>query len=203
MRGLAAGVLVVSAGLALAYALCPRPDLHGEISWSRAYHDRDGGLLRLTLAADEHYRLQTPLAAIAPAMVEATLLYEDRHFRMHPGVNPVALARAFISTYLTGTRRLGGSTITMQLARNLFLTFEKTVTRKAREMILAVQIEQIYTKDEILAMYLNQIYMGQGTYGMQAASRLFFGKDVWDLQPGLSAFQSGRPGAPPAPPAAC
>ena len=65
----------------------------------------------------------------------------------------------------------GASTLTMQLARNLFLTFEKTLERKAREMILAVQIEQIYTKDEILAMYLNQIYLGQGTYGVQAASR--------------------------------
>jgi penicillin-binding protein 1A len=120
----------------------------------------------------------------------AVVSIEDRRFYDHYGIDLRRLARIVLDN-VTGRGRPGASTLTMQLARNLFLTPEKTVSRKAREMILAVQIEQIYTKDEILAMYLNQIYLGRGTYGVQSASRLFFGKDVWDLQPAESAMIAG------------
>ena len=105
MKTSRAAVLLV-AGLALAYGLCPRPELYGDLTWSRAFHDIDGDLLRLTLAGDQRYRLFTPLKAIAPSIVEASLHHEDRHFYTHPGVNPAALVRAFVSTYPSRRSRL-------------------------------------------------------------------------------------------------
>jgi penicillin-binding protein 1A len=135
-------------------------------------------------------RTVVALEQIPTHLQDAVVSIEDRRFYEHYGIDLRRLVKIVLDNAL-GRGRPGASTLTMQLARNLFLTFEKTVTRKAREMILAVQIEQIYTKDEILAMYLNQIYMGQGTYGMQAASRLFFGKDVWDLQPAETSMLAG------------
>ena len=176
MRALTAGGLLLLAGLALAWALCPRPELYEEISWSRAYYDRDGDLLRLTLAGDERYRLFTPLAMIAPAMVEATLLYEDRHFHAHPGVNPVALARAFISTYLSGTRRLGGSTISMQLARIRFDINSRSLPGKLEQILRALQLERHYSKQQILEAYLNRVPYGRNIEGAGTASRVYFDK---------------------------
>ena len=92
MKARRAAVPVLLAGLVLVYGFCPRPELYEALTWSRAYQDRGGNLLRLTLAQDERYRLFTPLEAIAPAMVEATMRHEDRYFYAHPGVNPIALA---------------------------------------------------------------------------------------------------------------
>ncbi len=176
MRGLRAGVVALLAGVALAYGFCPQPDLYEEIAWSRAYYDRDGDLLRLTLASDERYRLFTPLAEIAPAMVEATLLYEDRHFHAHPGVNPLALARAFVSTYLTGGRRLGGSTISMQLARIRFGINSRTLPGKLEQILRALQLERHYSKERILEAYLNRVAYGRNIEGVGAASRVYFDK---------------------------
>ncbi|HOX26799.1 MAG TPA: PBP1A family penicillin-binding protein [Candidatus Krumholzibacteria bacterium] len=123
----------------------------------------------------------------------AVVSVEDRRFHEHYGIDLRRLVKIVLDN-LAGRGRPGASTVTMQLARNLFpkvLPSEKTVVRKIREMILAVEIEKIYTKDEILAMYLNQIYLGRGTYGVQAAARLFFGKDVWDLEPAESTMIAG------------
>lgn len=152
----------------------------------------------LILAADgdtlqEFYtqnRTIVPLERIPQHLQDAVISTEDRRFYEHYGIDMKRMVK-IVADNLLGRGRPGASTLTMQLARNLFLTFEKTLSRKSREMILAVQIEQIYTKDEILAMYLNQIYLGKGTYGVQAASRLFFGKDVWQLDPGESAMIAG------------
>jgi len=138
-------------------------------------------------------RTLVPLERLPRHLQEAVIAIEDRRFYDHYGIDLKRLLSVIV-TNLTSSHRPGASTLTMQLARNLFprlLPSEKSVVRKMREMILAVQIEQIYTKDEILAMYLNQIYMGRGTYGMQAAARTFFGKDVWDLEPGESAMLAG------------
>lgn len=135
-------------------------------------------------------RTVVPLERIPHHLQDAVVSIEDRRFYDHYGIDMKRMVKIVLDN-VTGRGRPGASTLTMQLARNLFLTFEKTISRKAREMILAIQIEQIYTKDEILAMYLNQIYLGRGTYGVQAASRLFFGKDVWDLTPAESAMIAG------------
>jgi len=135
-------------------------------------------------------RTVVPLERIPTHLQNAVVSIEDRRFYDHYGIDLKRLVKILLDNAL-GKGSPGASTLTMQLAKNLFLTPEKTLARKARQMILAVQIEQIYTKDEILAMYLNQIYLGRGTYGVQAAARLFFGKDVWDLEPAESTMIAG------------
>ena len=135
-------------------------------------------------------RTVVPLERIPAHLQDAVVSIEDRRFYDHYGIDLKRLVKIVLDNVL-GRGRPGASTLTMQLARNLFLTQEKTYSRKFSEMILAVQIEQIYTKDEILAMYLNQIYLGKGTYGVQAAARIFFGKDVWDLEPSETSMIAG------------
>ena len=104
----------------VAVRLVPAPLLVNRAGMSQLVLARDGSLVRLTLAGDDRYRLWTPLAEIPPAMIAATLAQEDRHFFCHPGVNPAALARAVDHTYVRGDRRIGGSTLSMQLARLRF-----------------------------------------------------------------------------------
>jgi penicillin-binding protein 1A len=135
-------------------------------------------------------RTVVPLSRIPRRLQDAVIAVEDRRFYSHYGIDLRRLV-GVIWINLTSSRSPGASTLTQQLARNLFLTPEKRVTRKLKEMILAVQIEQIYTKDEILAMYLNEIYLGKGTYGVQAASRTFFGKNVWDLSDAEATMMAG------------
>ena len=130
-------------------------------------------------------RTIVPLSRIPVSLQEAVISVEDRRFYQHYGIDLRRLV-GVVWINLTTSRSPGASTLTQQLARNLFpklLPSEKRITRKFREWIVAVQIESIYTKDEILAMYLNQIYLGKGAYGVQAAAHTFFGKDVWDLGP--------------------
>lgn len=175
-------VLFVSFAGALAlYGFCPRPDLYGDTAWSRAYLDRDGGLLRLTLAADERYRLRTPLGEIAPQLIEATLLYEDRHFLEHPGVNPAALLRAAWTTFVTRDRRVGASTITMQLARLRFGLDTRSIPGKCVQILRALQLERHYSKDEILEAYLALAPYGRNIEGAGAASLIYFGKPASQL----------------------
>ncbi len=127
-------------------------------------------------------RTLVPLDRIPPSLQNAVIATEDRRFRSHYGLDLRRLVQVVIIN-LTTRNSPGASTLTQQLARNLFLTRDKTIVRKLKEMILALQIERIYTKDEILAMYLNQIYLGKGAYGVQAAAHTFFAKDIWELGP--------------------
>ncbi|MBA4377235.1 MAG: hypothetical protein C0395_01005 [Gemmatimonas sp.] len=130
------------------------------------------------------------LDRIPRRLQEAVVAIEDRRFYTHYGLDMKRFVK-IVWVNLTSSSSPGASTITQQLARNLFLTLDKTVTRKVKEMILALQLEQTYSKDEILAMYLNQVNFGSGAYGVQAAARTFFGKDVWDLQDGESTMLAG------------
>jgi penicillin-binding protein 1A len=111
---------------------------------------------------------------IPPVMVDAMVAVEDKRFRVHPGVDPIGLVRALYQRVRVGRWLQGGSTITQQLARNIFLTNRKTFARKGREMILAMAMEVKYSKNEILELYLNRVYFGGGAYGIDAASRRFF-----------------------------
>jgi penicillin-binding protein 1C len=160
------------------YLLGPfRRQLGAGISSSVAVHAEDGRLLRLTLASDQQYRKWTPLSKIAPELVEAVLLYEDRSFRWHPGVNPLALLRGAWSSYGPGGgRRLGGSTITMQLARRLYHLRSSTFGGKLRQLGRALQLELLHTKREILEAYLNLVSFGGNIEGVGAASLIYFGK---------------------------
>jgi len=130
----------------------------------------------------EEKRFPVPLKKVPPCFVDAFISMEDRRFRKHWGVNVYAVARAAFVNLRAKRIVLGASTITQQLARNLFLTREKSIIRKLKEAILAVEIERVYSKDEILEMYLNQIYFGNGVYGIEAASGLYFGKKISDLK---------------------
>ena len=129
-------------------------------------------------------------------MVKAILAAEDDKFYEHGGIRPVSIARAFMVDVFHGEAKQGASTITQQLARNLFLSNEKTIIRKAREIVLAIRLERIYTKDQLLEMYLNTIYMGHGTYGIEAASREYFGKAPANLDINESAVLAGLVAAP-------
>jgi penicillin-binding protein 1A len=137
-----------------------------------------------------------PLRQIPKTMVDAILSIEDRRFYSHWGIDPIRVLGALANDIAAGRIEQGGSTITQQLARNHFLTHEKTVTRKIKEAVLAVRIEQTYTKDEILEMYLNQIYFGEGAYGIDAAAKVFFGKPVGDLALPEAALLAGLPRNP-------
>ncbi len=135
-------------------------------------------------------RTLVPLSRIPLLLQDAVISVEDRRFQSHYGIDLRRLVGVVYYNLVRGNRH-GASTLTQQLARNLFLTPEKRITRKLKEMILAVQIEQIYTKDEILAMYLNEIYLGKGAYGVQAAAHTFFGKDVWELTDAEATMMAG------------
>ncbi|HEX5787008.1 MAG TPA: penicillin-binding protein 1C, partial [Woeseiaceae bacterium] len=165
----------LAAGL-VALCLCPKPSLYGDTPFSTAVEDRGHRLLRLALAGDERYRLPVPLADVAPHAVAATLLYEDRYYRRHPGVNPAALARAAWSTYVTRERTMGASTITMQLARLRFGLDTRSVGAKLVQVARALQLERHYTKDEILEAYLNLAPYGANIEGIGTAALVYFDK---------------------------
>lgn len=146
-----------------------------------------------------NYGRWLPLRETPQVMQDAMVAVEDRRFRIHPGVDPVGMARAAIVAVQhrgTGRRMQGASTITQQLARNIFLSNSYTFTRKAREVILAMALEWKFSKDEILELYLNKVYFGGGSYGVDAASRLFFGHSATDMTLGEAAVVAGLVKAP-------
>ncbi len=129
-------------------------------------------------------------------LVDAVLAVEDRRFYSHFGVDLIGTGRAAMANIRAGRVVQGGSTITQQLAKNLFLTSDRTYTRKAQEMMLALWLERRFTKDEILALYLNRVYFGAGSWGAEAASRRYFGKPASELSIGEAALLAGLLKAP-------
>ncbi|WP_395349589.1 penicillin-binding protein 1C [Variovorax sp. UC122_21] len=174
-RALIAGVLL--ALLLALLRLWPHAPLSETVGSSRAVYARGGELLRLTLAADEQYRLWVPLARISPTLIDAVLLYEDRRFHAHPGVNPAALVRS-AWRIASGERRQGGSTLTMQLARRLYGIDSRTAGGKVAQIAAALWIEARHGKREILEAYLNTAPYGGNIEGVQAASLIYFRKDA-------------------------
>ncbi|PLX60662.1 MAG: peptidase [Sedimenticola selenatireducens] len=144
----------------------------------------------------EMRRIPLSYNAIPEPMVQAFLAAEDDRFFEHPGVDYKGLMRAAYQLLLTGERRQGGSTITMQVARNFFLSSEKTFTRKFSEIFLSLRIENELTKEEILELYLNKIYMGNRAYGVGAAAMVYYGKTVDQLTLPQIAMIAGLPKAP-------
>ena len=131
-----------------------------------------------------------------PKLIAAVLSVEDRRFYSHFGIDPLGLARAMLRNILAGRWVQGGSTITQQLAKNLFLTPDKTIRRKVQEALMALQIEHKFSKDEILAAYLNRVYFGAGAYGVDAASKTYFNKPARELTLWESAVLAGLLKAP-------
>ncbi|WP_115688289.1 penicillin-binding protein 1A [Cupriavidus taiwanensis] len=145
----------------------------------------------------EERRNFVPIAEIPDVMKKAVLAIEDDRFYEHGGVDFVGVMRAGLAN-LRGGLSQGASTITMQVARNFFLSSEKTYTRKIYEMLLAYKIEANLSKDQILELYMNQIYLGQRAYGFDSAARVYFGKSVREVTPAEAAMLAGLPKAPSA-----
>ena len=173
-RAFALAILGIFIAL-LSLRLLPKPPLRDFAQYSSAVYAEDGTLLRLTTASDEQYRLWTPLDSISPKVTEAVMLYEDRWFHWHPGVNPAAMVRSAYAT-VTGGRRQGGSTLTMQLARKRYAIDSRTFTGKMQQMLAACWLEARYSKREILEAYLNFAPYGGNIEGVGAASLVYFQK---------------------------
>jgi penicillin-binding protein 1A len=144
----------------------------------------------------EANRQVVPLDRISPNLKRAVLASEDGHFYSHHGINPSGVGRALVVNLVAGGVKEGGSTITMQLVKNLFLSHKRAFTRKLAEAVLAIRLEQILGKNEILEMYLNQVYWGHNNYGAQTAARTYFNKSAEFLTLGESAMMAGLIQAP-------
>jgi penicillin-binding protein 1C len=185
----------------IAHYLPPVDNLHGRAAFaSTRILDRNGKLLYELFDPQGGQRTLIPLATVPPALLDATLSTEDVNFYQNPGLDAGGLLRALWLNITSGQVMAGGSTITQQLARTVLLSpqeaQQRTLARKAREAVLAYQIEQHYAKDQILEMYLNQIYYGNLAYGVEAAAQAYFGKPARELDLAEAALLAGLPQAP-------
>lgn len=164
----------------LLYFLVPKPDLYNQYSFSSAIYDRSGHLLKLSLSLDDKYRLYTPLTEIPHEAQQALLLYEDKHFYSHFGVNPVSFIRA-LAEMAKGGRRQGASTISMQVARIVYHIDSTKLAGKIEQILRALQIELFYSKKQILEVYFNIAPYGGNIEGIGAASLIYFKTKVSKL----------------------
>lgn len=155
--------------------------------------DRNGQVLGEIF---EEKRYVTPIDQIPDHVKHAFLAAEDANFYSHGGIDYMGIVRAVLRNTLSGRKAQGASTITQQVARNFLLTNEKTLVRKAKEVLLSWRIEEVYEKDHILYLYLNEIFLGAQSYGVEAASRTYFGKHVQDITIAEAAILAGLPQAP-------
>ena len=190
--------VVVLAGVALAVAYPQLPDLGGLTDYRPKLPLRvlssDGVLLG---EFGEEHRTFTPIGEIPKVMKDAVLAIEDARFYRHGGVDYIGVLRAGAAQFQKAKSQ-GASTITMQVARNFYLSTEKTFTRKIYEILLALKIERQFSKDQILELYMNQIFLGQRAYGFAAAAGIYFGKPLPKLSVAEAAMLAGLPQAPSA-----
>jgi len=191
-----AGLVLLTIAVAAAYSQLPsysqlekRSDL-GQMIRVRAANGQ------VLVALGPSFGRWLPYDQIPPEMRAAMIAVEDKRFRSHIGVDPIGIARSIKVRIETGHWRQGGSTITQQLARNIFLTNTRTFGRKVKEIVLALALERRFTKDQILELYLNRVYFGGGSYGIDAASRTFFGHGADQLSLGEAAIIAGLVKAP-------
>jgi penicillin-binding protein 1A len=192
-------VIVVGVAALWAFTILPRslPSVTAletlqPIQGTKIYDDNDEAIAELHVER----RIFVPLAQVPQSLRDAILATEDRRFYSHWGIDPIGVARAVVQNYRRGRIVEGGSTITQQLTKVLFLTPDKSLERKLKEAVLALELERRYSKDRILEMYLNQVYFGHGSYGVEAAARTYFGKSASELNVRESALIAGLPRAP-------
>src|SRR5437867_2490705 len=173
----------------------PKPPLLEGVAFSQCVRDRNGKLLRVTLTADQKFRVWTSLPNISLALIDATLQFEDKYYRHHPGINPVALVRSAFNLRPSGAHS-GASTITMQVARLRYHLATRTLSGKFVQIIRALELERHYSKDEILEAYLNLAPYGRNIEGVGAASQLYFGKTAAHLTKPESISLSVIPQSP-------
>jgi len=193
------GTLAVAVAALWAFTVLPRslPSVTAletlqPLLGSKVYDDND----ELFTEFHVERRIFIPLAQIPKPLRDAILAVEDARFYSHWGVDPMGIARAIYQNFRRGRIVEGGSTITQQLAKVLFLTPDKSLDRKLKEAFLALELERRYSKDRILEMYLNQIYFGAGAFGVEAAARTYFGKSVSELGLPEAALLAALPRAP-------
>ncbi len=190
---------VVAGGLVgLAISFRNLPDvrvLRNHIPAQTSYVYDVKGVLLASFHSEEH-RTAVDLDQISPELKRAVMAIEDSNFYTHHGVNPNSVARAMVANYRSGAVVEGASTLTMQLVKNLFLSPERHFSRKLAEAILALRVEQVFSKDEILDMYLNNIYWGHNNYGAETAARSYFNKSAADLNLSEAAMMAGIIQAP-------
>ena len=158
-----------------------RPSLLKNYTFSKSFFFKDNSLARFTTSHDDKYRLFIPIGEIPEEMKQAVILYEDKYFYKHFGVNIISIGRAFMETYVKKSRRIGASTITMQTARILYKLDSKTLGGKIKQILYALYLEMFYSKKEILEAYLNTAPYGYNIEGVGAASLIYFHKRVQDL----------------------
>src|SRR5215471_19801463 len=174
LRGALRNGLVFCAVVTAVWLALPKPPMLDGISFSQCVRDRNGKLLRVTLSADQKFRVWRPLKEISPDLIEATLRYEDKYYARHPGVNPIALARGAADLLRFHRATTGGSTITMQLVRLRFHLYTRTISGKLEQIMRALELERHYSKNQILEAYLNLAPYGRNIEGIGAASQIYF-----------------------------
>ncbi len=197
--GLGLVLLVMVTGIGCGFltaSMNTKPDLANDIlpPASSQIYDINGNEIANVHAAEN--RRPVKIQQVPKDLQNAFVAVEDNRFYEHSGVDPRGILRALYANIRGRGVSEGGSTITQQLAKNAYLTQERTMTRKIQEVFLAIQLERQYTKQEILEMYMNQIYFGQGAYGVQAAAQTYFGKNVEDLTLSECAMLAGIPKSP-------
>jgi 1A family penicillin-binding protein len=193
------GVGILLIGYAAIASRLPSPgDLTSRASsfQSTRIYDRNGVLLNETFDPNAGRRTAVSLDRISPHLIQATIATEDANFYRHQGVDPVALGRAVYYAVREGDVVSGGSTIPQQLVKMVFLSPERTITRKVKEAILSAEISRRYSKEQILEIYLNELYYGNFAYGADAAAETYFSKDVADLTLAEAALLAGLPQLP-------
>ncbi|MFC7553690.1 transglycosylase domain-containing protein [Pseudoroseomonas wenyumeiae] len=194
-------LLVVWGGLALGLALIfftwdlPRPEA-ALVATRRPSVTLEAADGRLLATSGDLYGERVRLADLPAYVPGALMAVEDRRFRSHFGLDPIGLARAAVTNWRAGRVVQGGSTLTQQLAKNLFLTPERNMRRKVQEALLALWLESRFTKDQLLEIYLNRVYLGAGAYGVDAAARLYFGVPARRVTLWQAAILAGLPKAP-------
>jgi penicillin-binding protein 1A len=187
---------VLAAGLVVVLAYPQLPSLEALSSQPKIplrIYTADGVLIG---EFGEERRAVVSIDEVPQQLKNAVIAAEDERFYEHPGIDYVGVMRAAWANLVAGGRRQGASTITMQVARNFFLSSEKTLTRKLYEALLAFKIEHSFSKEQILELYVNQIYLGQRAYGFAAASQIYFGKALGQLSLAETAMLAGLPKAP-------
>lgn len=186
-------------GIIVWAALVPIPSIsdfqNRQVSQSTQIYDRTGNVLLYDVHGEEE-RTSVPLDQISPYIQDATISIEDQTFYSNPGIDPFSIIRAFFADLTSGSYQQGASTITQQVVKNALLTDDKTITRKIEEVILALRLTHAYTKQDILAAYLNETPYGGPIYGAEAASEYFFGLDASKVDLAQAAYLAALPQAP-------
>lgn len=193
----AVGIGILIFGIIMKYKM-ELPDVQElvenyEVSAPSVIYDRNGEVVDTLY---QEARDNVSLEEIPEYSKQAFLAIEDKRFYEHHGIDPRGLLRALFVNLRSGHARQGASSITQQLAKNAFLTMDRTLSRKIKELIITIEIERVYTKEEILEKYLNEIYFGSGAYGLKTAAKQFFHKDIQDINLAEAAMLAGIPNRP-------